>query len=426
MAHFLTGFFATRRRWKMHGLICLVIAASLIDRSTLSVAMPAIAQDLGLSGVQIGLTFSAFLWVYAFAQVPAALLVDRFGIRRVILVAAAAWTIVTGLTGFAAGFAGLILLRVLLGVSEAPVFPAAIKVVHSWFGRESRGRALAIIEMVVKLGFAVSPLIGALLVARYGWRPMFFILGGISLVPTVLWYFHFRTPETDPHLTQEERALIETPSAQAAGRSVVKDWLDLFRHRETWLLMVGGLTLAPILAIGYWLPMFLKTEWKLGIVATGQVMTVIGAAGVFGALLGGLLADWLVKRGWSVIGSGRLVIVAGLLLGVLTLAIANYGGQLWIVVVALALNSFATSLIYAPAWSLAAAIAPRDTLVASMGGLQNCGVAAGAGIATLVTGALLDSRGDYRLAFDLSAFLALASAFAYAFLIRKKISITDG
>src|SRR3984885_5309006 len=116
-------------------MLVLAGAVNYIDRATLAVANPLIRQDLGLSIADMGYLLSAFLWAYAFSQLPTGAMVDRFGPRFLLSVGLALWSLAQVLGGVVQGFGQFFGARVLLGIGEAPQFPTAARVVRDWFNQ---------------------------------------------------------------------------------------------------------------------------------------------------------------------------------------------------------------------------------------------------------------------------------------------------
>src|SRR4030066_1886194 len=117
-------------RWVIVSLLFFATAINYADRTVLSIAGPALAKSLHLNSVSMGYIFSAFGWSYVLAQLPGGWLLDRFGSRKIYAISLFTWsfiTFITGFTGFLAGFTAVVvlfILRFLLGIAEAPAFPA--------------------------------------------------------------------------------------------------------------------------------------------------------------------------------------------------------------------------------------------------------------------------------------------------------------
>ena len=134
----------TRSRHLILGLLFVGTVINYLDRTNIAVSAPSIQRDFGLSPAELGLLFSGFAWTYAAAQIPGGIVLDRLGTRRVLPWSILLWSIATLTQGFAAGLRSFLGMRMLLGLAEAPSFPANNRAVVSWFPRSERGRATAV------------------------------------------------------------------------------------------------------------------------------------------------------------------------------------------------------------------------------------------------------------------------------------------
>jgi ACS family D-galactonate transporter-like MFS transporter len=173
-------------------LVLLAISAFInyVDRGNLSVAAPMLKDELGISASQLGVLLSAFFWTYACLQPFAGWLVDRWNVNWVFASGFFLWSSATAATGLVHTFAALIILRLLLGVGESVAYPSYCKILALNFEEEHRGLANAAISAGQVLGPGFGLLFGGLLMARFGWRPFFVVLGVGSLfwlIPWVKW-----------------------------------------------------------------------------------------------------------------------------------------------------------------------------------------------------------------------------------------------
>ena len=141
---------APRFRWRIGGLLGVGVLINYFDRISLSVAAPQLQQQLGLDPAQLGLLFSAFFWSYALLQIPSGLLLDRFGVTRIGRLTAFLWGVASAITALAGGFAGIFAARLLLGIAEAPSFPANAKATGYWFPRTERALSTALFDAAAK------------------------------------------------------------------------------------------------------------------------------------------------------------------------------------------------------------------------------------------------------------------------------------
>src|SRR5271154_4885235 len=181
-------------------LALLVVAGvvNYIDRATLAVANPLIREELGLSIAEMGYLLSAFLWAYAFSQLPTGAMVDRLGPRLLLTMGLSLWSLAQLLGGLVRNFGEFFGARILLGVGEAPQFPAGARVVRDWFNQRDRGLATGIFNCASSLGTAIAVPLLTFLMLAFGWRTMFMIMGVAGLAMAAVWYVVYRNPTEVP------------------------------------------------------------------------------------------------------------------------------------------------------------------------------------------------------------------------------------
>src|ERR1700742_749385 len=184
-------------------LAMLVVAGVInyVDRATLAVANLMIRDDLHLSIADMGYLLSAFLWAYAFAQLPTGAMVDRLGPRLLLACGLSLRSLAQVLGGFVQSFGQFFGARILLGVGEAPQFPTGARVVRDWFNPRDRGLATGIFNCASSLGTAIAVPLLTWLMLSFGWRTMFMIMGVAGLAMAAVWYLVYRNP-TELELTQ--------------------------------------------------------------------------------------------------------------------------------------------------------------------------------------------------------------------------------
>src|ERR1700689_5843642 len=183
---------ATQRlKWVQRSALAMLVVAGVINyiaRATLAVANPLIREDLGLSIADMGYLLSAFLWAYAFAQLPTGGMVDRLGPRILLTCGLSLWSLAQVLGGFVRGFGEFFGARILLGIGEAPQFPTCARVVRDWFNPRDRGIATGIFNCASSLGTAIAVPLLTFLMLSFGWRVMFMIMGVAGLAMAAIWY----------------------------------------------------------------------------------------------------------------------------------------------------------------------------------------------------------------------------------------------
>jgi MFS transporter, ACS family, glucarate transporter len=298
-------------------------AIAYLDRTNISIAGIQIRQEFAIDNTHLGWLISAFLIGYAAFQVPAGLLVHRFGSRIVLTYAVLWWGLFSVLTALVPPSARgalvmLVLVRFSLGAGEATMYPATSQFVERWFPAVERGRANGIIFAGVGVGSGITPPIVTFIMLHFGWRSSFWFSALIGLVGGLIWYFAARnTPEQHRLVSEQELALIcvgredrfeETETSEAAvapKRSV--PWLRLFTSKEMLALTLSYFALGYVAWIFFgWFYIYLAQARGLNL-RSSAVYSMLPFIGMtIGCLLGGVASDWLVKRVGPRIGRSGL------------------------------------------------------------------------------------------------------------------------
>src|SRR4029077_1985342 len=182
----------SKTRWLVLLLISLMYLITYLDRTSISIAAPAMQKDFGLSPTAMGLVFSVFLWAYAIGQIPGGSLADRFGPRLILLIIVPFWSVMTGLTAVAAGLTSLIVIRFVFGLAESAAFPAATRAMQLWFPKSERGIVHGLTHSFSRLAVAIVPFIAVSIMVAFGWRWIFYIFGAAGLMWSFAFYFLYR------------------------------------------------------------------------------------------------------------------------------------------------------------------------------------------------------------------------------------------
>jgi len=413
------------QRWS---LVLLVAGGALnyVDRATLSVANKLIQDDLGIPVAKMGLLLSAFLWAYAFSQLPVGGLIDRYGPRKLLGLGLFSWSIAQAAGGLVTGFGTFIAARLALGVGEAPLFPGGARVVRDWFGIRERGFAIGLCQSASSLGSFIAVPLLTLLMLRFSWRWMFAIVGAAGVLLAILWWSVHRDPREVDLTPDEVRYLTEDDENATTRPPTFAEWRRLFRHKTTWGMIVGffGNMYVLWLYTG-WLPYYLEHERHMSVARVGVLGSIPFFFGCVGAVLGGWLCDFLTRRGWTPIGGRKLLVfcalcgVSGCTLGTV-FAQSNSTALVFISV-----SLFLIYIVSSASWATVPIAAPSQ-YTASLGSIQNFGGYLGAALAPTVTGLIVQRTGSFSQALMLSAVVSLISAAAYLLLVRDTIRSDAG
>lgn len=130
-----------RRRWTIAFLLGLGVLVNYFDRVNLSVSHDALVKEFGISDVTFGFLLGAYNWTYGVLQIPSGVLLDRFGVRRVGCASTLIWSIASFAAAATRSITGFFAARFLLGIGEAPTFPANAKAIGYWFPPHERSFA---------------------------------------------------------------------------------------------------------------------------------------------------------------------------------------------------------------------------------------------------------------------------------------------
>lgn len=409
---------STKVRFVMLSLIASGTLINYLDRTILGIAAPALTKELGISAALMGVIFSAFSWTYAASQIPGGAFLDRFGTRLTYGLSVGLWSFFTLCQAFVGGVAGLMGLRLALGVAESPCFPANSRVVATWFPRQERAFATGVYTVGEYMGLALlSPILFAMM-AILGWRSLFIGAGAIGLVFAVIWWVKYREP-LESKANQAELDLI-TAGGGLVSQPVKQqlNWGDaarLLKTRQMWGICLGQFagnsTLVFFLT---WFPTYLAVERQMDWLKIGFFAIMPFIAASIGVLFGGWWSDHMLRQGKSPNIARKLPIILGLLLAS-TIMLANFVNDNMIVIAILSVAFFAQGMA-ALGWTLVSDIAPEGMLGVT-GGVFNL-AANLAGISTpIVIGAIVAATGSFFYALAFIGAIALMGALSYIFVL---------
>ncbi|HYM11311.1 MAG TPA: MFS transporter [Bryobacterales bacterium] len=398
------GGHAERVNWWLLALLVASCCINYIDRGNLSIAAPQLAQELSLGPKQLGLLLSAFFWTYAAFQLVSGFLVDHFDVYRVFGAGFFLWSVATALTGFIGSFGALFALRLLLGVGESIAYPAYSRMLASDFPERNRGIANALIDAGSKTGPALGTLIGGLVIARWGWRALFFALGFGAFLFLPPWFLSIPRYQTRFAVAQRQDGgpgFLEIVRVRAAWGT----FIGLFAGNYVWYFLLT------------WLPSYLVMERHYSI----RAMAIYGSLPFWGiavsSIFGGWLSDRLIARGGTPTRVRKSFAVSGLLLCTLLLPAAMVPDmQLSMALLIVACLSF--GLFTSNLWAITQTLAGPQA-AGKWTGIQN-GIGNLAGIAApFLTGVIVSRTGSFLLAFVAVFFILLLGALAYLVLVGK-------
>lgn len=415
-----------RRRWRIAWLLGVGVLVSYFDRVNLSASHGALITAFGISDIAFGFLSAAYNLTYWLCQLPIGVVLDRFGVRRVGRAGIVLWSVATFGAAVAPSLGALFGARFVLGVGEAPTFPASAKAVGRWFPRQERSLPTALFDSAAKFSSVIGiPLVGIVLL-RFGWRWSFALTGVISLLYLVYFWRVYRDPEEDRGLSDLERRYIAgpDPSVGAIAPPASSLW-HLVRQRKVLALALGfGSYNYVFYLLLSWLPSYFSQALHIDLLHSFLYTSVPWLiATVCELAIGGWLVDFLVRRGVDPNRVRRTVMIGGACcgLGILGAAQATTAAEAltWISVSITGLSVHA-----AVGWSLPSLIVGRRD-VGKVGGIVNFSNQLSGICAPVLTGYLLTALHSYNWVFGVAAIYLVIGICGYLFMLGRLDSPLD-
>jgi MFS transporter, ACS family, glucarate transporter len=406
-------------RWILIFWMFLMSSIAYLDRVNISIAGSEIQKSFGLTNVQLGYVFSAFVIGYALFQAPGGRLSDRFGPRLIIMLGVLWWGLFTTFTtmvpaGLGISIAMLILARFLLGIGEAVVYPASNRLTAAWIPSGERGVANGFIFAGVGAGAGITPPLITFVLLHWGWRWSFYICALIGLVAGAVWYWLARdNPKDHPWITKNELDYIEAglpPSSAKQGEGQALPWGAIVANRSMIFISLSYFAYGYIAYIFFtWFFIYLSRVRGLDLKSSAlySMLPFLGMASC--SPLGGWIADILTRRHGK--RAGRCgVAVFGLALSAVFLALATQVESARLASIVLAGGAGALYLSQSSYWAVTADIAGRSAGTAS--GLMNMVGQIGGAVTAIVTPMIAGALG-WTASFLVAASLAALGSVAW-------------
>ncbi|HEV2577314.1 MAG TPA: MFS transporter [Acidobacteriaceae bacterium] len=404
-------------RWTIGVLLALGVLVNYFDRVNLSVSHDALVKSFHITPAAFGQLSAAYSWTYAACQLPTGMLLDAFGVRKVSLVSIFVW----GMASIAAAFAPSVLLffaaRLLLGIGEAPTFPASAKAVGGWFPAHERSFATAMFDSTAKLANAVGvPLLGLLLL-QFGWRWSF----GFTALLSFAYLAAFALLYREPHRFSI-RNIVRRDSGPGDFDLMLAPPIPmsrLLRERKILGAAIGsGAYNYVFYLLLTWLPTYLAQTQHITLrqsfLFTGAPWLVAACCGL---LIGGVLVDLLIKRGFDANAVRRTVLIAGTCCG-LGIAGAAFAHSITSALISITIAIGGLSAASPVLWSLPTLLVPNSSS-GRVGGIMNFSNQISAIAAPILTGWVVQRTGSYMWAFVIPTVYILVGIVAYLTMLRR-------
>jgi sugar phosphate permease len=402
-----------------------------MDRTNISVAAPAMAQEFGLSKTEFGVVFSAFLWAYAIGQIPGGWFADRFGPRRVLLFIVPFWSLMTVATALAVGRISLIFTRFVFGLGEAGAFPTATRAMQLWFPPSERGLVQGVTHSFSRLAVALVPFVAVSMMVRFGWRWIFYSFGGIGLLWAIAFWISYRNlPEDHRGVNVAELARIRGRNAdgsvkksEASGAAMAPPWNTILRSANMWYIAAAyGCFFYGTYFYVTWFPTYLLEYRHLSLQAVGIFASLPFLAGMVGDIAGGSLTDLLYRRTARARFARRTVAVPAMLASAICLIPAATTSSPWMALACLTASFFFLEMVIGPAWAVPMDVGGKYS--GTVTGVMNMAGSLSASVSPIIFGFLV-GRGSWIAPFFITAMVLVTGSVIWAFLINPEVSVVE-
>lgn len=282
-------------------LLFLGWALGNLDRYVMNYAIVHIGEDLSLTNTETGLVLSSFFLGYALMQLPGGILADRFGAKRILLIAVIVWSIFTGFTAIAWGFGIMVVIRFLFGIGEGGFQPSASKLITTYYPKNERSKVMSIMLSSSAIMAMLVPIISAVLLLSIGWRAFFVIAGAIGAIIAILYW----------KVIPKDRVAVNTDGAPKITGILGK----LLKMPFMWSLVISYFTIYAVnWGLNSWLPKYLTDVRGLDLLSIGGLQLIPGFIMIVSMILSGYIIDKIDLRISKYIGAFFALLLAVFLL----------------------------------------------------------------------------------------------------------------
>ena len=426
---------SSKLRWTIVGLLSASITINLLDRQILSVLAAELRNSFGWSNAQYGYIAVAFNLGMMIGQIPSGALMDRVGTRIGLPVIFIAWSLIGVLHAFAgpgssidaigstlfglipgvpvlaAGLAGFLLLRFLMGITECGNYTAGIKALAGLFPAATRARAGGVFNAGAQFGSVIAPPIVVYLAKNFDWRMAFIIPPAVTLLWLIPWFATF------PDKRRMDAISVKPAGAASAAAAPSISIGRLMQNHKVLGLFLIRVFSGPITTFYWtWLPLYLRTGRGMSFLAIGFFASIPNLIGMSGNVVGGLLTDRFLKATGSVDRGRKIAFTCAFSLGALSMTMPWVSNN-YLAVLLMGLALFGNQWYAATYIGTLGDVVPQN-LAGRVNGIAGLGDNGAALLAVLYTGVVVDKYGwtPVFIGAGMLPFLAMLSLF---FVLRK-------
>jgi MFS transporter, ACS family, hexuronate transporter len=382
-----------RMRWVIVSLLFVATTINYLDRAILGVILPEIRDEFHFGLQAYGLIQMFFQLAYAGGSLLGGYLLDRLGTRIGYGIAATVWFLAATLNAFAGSVLQFGVYRTVLGFGESANFPACSKAAAEWFPPDERATAMGIVNAGTNLANIFGPPLFILIALTLGWQACFAIMGGLGFLWLPFWFLTYRLPKQ-----------VGAPAAPGAKISIS----EVMKYKQAWGYGLAKFLTDPVWWFYlFWLPTYLTDVRHFTPAQRGTALMIVYSISAVGAVLGGVVSSFLMKRGWTV-GKARkmTMLFCAVVMPACTLGVVVQNAQFAVLLFGLATAAH-------QAWMTNLFISPADVFpsqaVGSANGFGVClGGLGGALFSGIIPGTVIPHVGYVPVLMGMSCFYIIA------------------
>ena len=384
-------------RWTICALVFFATTINYLDRSVISLLKPYLEKQYSWTESDYSRIVISFQLAYAVGMIFVGRFIDWIGTKLGYGIATLLWSIAAMSHALARSTLGFGVARAALGVTEAGNFPAAIKTIAEWFPKKERAFATGLFNSGTNIGAILAPLTVPWIAENWGWRWAFILTGSVGFIWLIFWFIAYEIPSRHSRLKKPEFDYIHSDEDENKEPDIVADqstkvsWTKLLQYRQTWAYVLGKFLTDPVWWFYlFWLPAFLKAQYKISGTGLALPIALVYTMTCFGSIGGGYLPMYLIKKGWPVFKARKtsMLIYA---FCVTPVVFAQWLGSInmWLAVIIIGFAASAHQAWSANIFTTASDMFPKKT-VASVTGIGGMAGGLGGMLIAYVAGKLFD------------------------------------
>lgn len=378
-------------RWIVCSLLFFATTINYLDRQVIGWLKPILAEKFNWTETDYSHIVMAFTAAYAIGLLVFGRLIDSISSKMSYTISITIWSLAAILHAVVKSTFGFTVVRTLLGLGESGNFPAAVKTVTEWFPKKERALATGFFDSGSNIGALLVPLVIPWILSSYGWQEAFIITGALGFLWLIAWRIFYEIPEKQKRLKSAELAYIRSDVSKKEldenGPGI--SWIRLFGLKQTWAFIIGKFFTDPIWYFFlFWLPSYFSNAFSMDLKKPSLPMILVYTGSTIGAIGGGYLSSWLIKRGRPVYKARKTALLISAL-AVLPIIISRYTVNMWAVVALISLAIAGNAAWSANIFTIVSDMLPKKA-VSSVIGIGSMAGAVGGVLFPMLIGFILD------------------------------------